>query len=149
MKLNELRPNAKGAVKRRKRVGRGAGSGYGKTSGRGHKGQLARTGSGTRPGFEGGQMPLIRRIPKRGFTNIFSKEYYIINVEDLNMFEDGTTISPELLLSQGLIRRGEIGDGIKVLGDGNIDKTLTVKAHKFSKTAIEKIEAAGGKVEVI
>ncbi|HHV39677.1 MAG TPA: 50S ribosomal protein L15 [Tepidimicrobium sp.] len=149
MKLNELRPNVKGATKKRKRIGRGSGSGYGKTSGRGHKGQLARSGSGTRPGFEGGQMPLIRRIPKRGFTNIFSKGYAIINVEDLNRFEDNTIVTPEALLSEGLVNKGKIKDGIKVLGNGDISKKVTVKAHKFSKTAIEKIEAAGGKVEVI
>ncbi|NLJ98461.1 MAG: 50S ribosomal protein L15 [Tissierellia bacterium] len=149
MKLNELRPNAGGETRKRKRVGRGTSSGHGKTSGRGHDGQKARSGGGVRPGFEGGQMPLIRRIPKRGFTNIFAKEYAIINVEDLNRFEDNTVITPELLIAEGVIKRGRIKDGIKVLGDGDVSKKLTVKAHKFSKTAAEKIEAAGGKVEVI
>ncbi len=149
MKLNDLRPQAGGGTKKRKRVGRGTGSGYGKTSGRGHDGQKSRSGGGVRPGFEGGQMPLIRRMPKRGFTNIFAKEYAIINVEDLNRFEDNTLITPELLISKGMVKRGRVVDGIKVLGDGEINKKLTVKAHKFSKTAAEKIEAAGGKVEVI
>jgi large subunit ribosomal protein L15 len=149
MKLNDLRPQAGGKTIKRKRVGRGTSSGHGKTSGRGHDGQKSRTGGGVRPGFEGGQMPLFRRMPKRGFTNIFAKEYAIINVEDLNRFEDNTVITPELLISEGIIKRGRIIDGIKVLGDGNINKKLTVKAHKFSKTAAEKIEAAGGKVEVI
>lgn len=149
MKLNELRPNAGGETRKRKRVGRGMSSGHGKTSGRGHDGQNARTGGGVRPGFEGGQMPLIRRMPKRGFANIFSKEYAIINVEDLNRFEEDTVITPELLIAEGVIKRGRVKDGIKVLGDGDIGKKMTVKAHKFSKTAAEKIEAAGGKVEVI
>jgi large subunit ribosomal protein L15 len=149
MKLNDLRPQVGGGVKKSKRVGRGTGSGHGKTSGRGHDGQNSRTGGGVRPGFEGGQMPLVRRMPKRGFTNIFAKEYAIINVEDLNRFEDNTVITPELLINQGIIKRGKTIDGIKVLGDGDINKKLTVKAHKFSKTAAEKIEAAGGKVEVI
>ena len=149
MKLNDLRPQAGGGTKKRKRVGRGTSSGHGKTSGRGHDGQKSRSGGGVRPGFEGGQMPLIRRMPKRGFTNIFAKEYAIINVEDLNRFEDNTLITPELLISKGMIKRGRVVDGIKVLGDGEINKKLTVKAHKFSKTAAEKIEAAGGKVEVI
>ncbi|MCF6465281.1 50S ribosomal protein L15 [Clostridium sp. Cult2] len=149
MKLNDLRPQIGGGTKKRKRVGRGIGSGYGKTSGKGHKGQKSRSGGGVRPGFEGGQMPLIRRLPKRGFTNIFAKEYAIINVEDLNKFEDNTVITPEFLINEGVIKRGKAIDGVKVLGDGDINKKLTVKAHKFSKTAAEKIEAAGGKVEVI
>ena len=149
MKLNDLRPQAGGGTKKRKRVGRGTSSGHGKTSGRGHDGQKSRSGGGVRPGFEGGQMPLIRRIPKRGFTNIFAKEYAIINVEDLNRFEDNTLVTPELLISEGMVKRGKVVDGIKVLGDGDVNKKLTVKAHKFSKTAAEKIEAAGGKVEVI
>ncbi|NLW40368.1 MAG: 50S ribosomal protein L15 [Tissierellia bacterium] len=148
MKLHELRPQD-GGTKKRKRVGRGTSSGYGKTSGRGHKGQKARSGGGVRPGFEGGQMPLIRRLPKRGFTNVFAKEYAIINVEDLNRFEENTVVTPELLIANGVVKRGKAIDGIKVLGDGEINKKLTVKAHKFSKTAAEKIEAAGGKVEVI
>lgn len=149
MKLNDLRPQAGGGTKKRKRVGRGTSSGHGKTSGRGHDGQNARTGGGVRPGFEGGQMPLIRRVPKRGFTNIFAKEYAIINVSDLNQFEENTQITPELLIEEGMVKRGKVIDGIKVLGDGEINKKLTVNAHKFSKTAVEKIEAAGGKVEVI
>ena len=149
MKLNDLRPQAGGKTTKRKRIGRGIGSGHGKTSGRGHDGQKSRTGGGVRPGFEGGQMPLIRRMPKRGFTNIFAKEYAIINVRDLNKFEDNTVITSELLISEGIVKRGKIIDGIKVLGDGDINKKLTVKAHKFSKVAAEKIEAAGGKVEVI
>ena len=149
MKLNDLRPQAGGGTKKRKRVGRGTSSGHGKTSGRGHDGQNSRTGGGVRPGFEGGQMPLIRRVPKRGFTNIFAKEYAIINVSDLNLFEENTQITPELLIEEGMVKRGKVIDGIKVLGDGEINKKLTVNAHKFSKTAVEKIEAAGGKVEVI
>ena len=148
MKLNDLRPQV-GGTKKSKRVGRGTSSGHGKTSGRGHDGQKSRSGGGVRPGFEGGQMPLFRRMPKRGFTNIFAKEYAIINVEDLNRFEDNTVITPELLINEGIIKRARSIDGIKVLGDGDINKKLTVKAHKFSKTAAEKIEAAGGKVEVI
>ena len=149
MKLNDLRPQVGGGTKKRKRVGRGISSGHGKTSGRGHDGQKSRSGGGVRPGFEGGQMPLIRRMPKRGFTNIFAKEYAIINVEELNRFEDNTVITPEFLINEGLVKRGRVIDGIKVLGDGDVNKKLTVKAHKFSKTAAEKIEAAGGKVEVI
>jgi len=147
MKLQNLRPSEGGGSKSTKRLGRGTGSGQGKTAGRGQKGQKSRSGGGVRPGFEGGQMPLYRRMPKRGFTNIFAKEYVIINVSELNRFEDNTVITPEMLLSEGLIKR--INDGVKILGDGEINKKLTVKAHKFSKTAAEKIEAAGGKVEVI
>ena len=143
MKLHELRPNEGGGSKARKRVGRGIGSGLGKTSGRGHKGQNARSGGGVRPGFEGGQLPLFRRLPKRGFTNA------IINIEDLNVFEDDTVVTPELLFEAGLVKKGKAVDGIKVLGNGEITKKLTVKAHKFSKSATEKIEAVGGKVEVI
>ena len=149
MKLHELRPNEGGGSKARKRVGRGIGSGLGKTSGRGHKGQNARSGGGVRPGFEGGQLPLFRRLPKRGFTNIFAKEYAIINIEDLNVFEDDTVVTPELLFEAGLVKKGKAVDGIKVLGNGEITKKLTVKAHKFSKSATEKIETVGGKVEVI
>jgi large subunit ribosomal protein L15 len=149
MKLNELRPNLGGGSKPKKRVGRGIGSGYGKTSGKGHKGQNARSGGGVRPGFEGGQMPLFRRLPKRGFTNIFAKEFAVINIEDLNRFAEDTVVTPELLISEGLVKKAKVKDGIKVLGDGELAKKLTVKAHKFSKTAVEKIEAAGGKVEVI
>ncbi|MBO8158058.1 50S ribosomal protein L15 [Thermosyntropha sp.] len=146
MRLDELKSPA-GANKRPKRVGRGPGSGHGKTSTRGHKGQKARSGGGVRPGFEGGQMPLQRRIPKRGFTNIFKKEYAIVNVKDLNVFEDGTEITPELLISRGLIK--SVKDGVKILGDGELEKKLVVRAHKVSKQAEEKINARGGKVEVI
>ncbi len=146
MKLHEL---GSSQAKRRKRVGRGMSSGYGKTSGKGHKGQKARAGKGVRPGFEGGQMPLYRRMPKRGFTNIFAKEYATINVEDLNRFENDTEVTPELLINEGIIKKGKIKSGIKVLGNGELNKKLIVKAHKFSGTATKKIEAAGGKVEVI
>lgn len=146
MRLHELRP-AQGAKKSPKRIGRGAGSGWGKTAGKGQKGQNSRSGGGVRPGFEGGQMPLYRRLPKRGFTNIFAKEYTCINVDRLNIFEDGTEVTPELLREVGMAKR--VNDGIKILGNGNIEKKLTVKANKISKAAAEKIEAAGGKVEVI
>ncbi|MBU5425670.1 50S ribosomal protein L15 [Tissierella pigra] len=149
MKLNDLRPNAGGGSKPKKRLGRGIGSGLGKTSGKGHKGQNARSGGGVRPGFEGGQMPLFRRIPKRGFTNIFAKEYAIVNIEELNRFEENTVVTPELLFSEGIVKKGKAKDGVKILGDGEISIKLTVQAQKFSKTAAEKIEAAGGKVEVI
>lgn len=147
MKLHELRP-AEGAVKDKKRLGRGTGSGLGKTSGRGHKGQGARSGGGVRVGFEGGQMPLARRLPKRGFTNIFKKQYTLINVETLNRFENGTEITPELLKEMKVISKIE-KDGIKILGEGNLEKSLTVKAQKFTASAKEKIESAGGKSEVI
>ncbi|MEG0308288.1 MAG: 50S ribosomal protein L15 [Clostridium sp.] len=146
MRLHELRP-AEGSKKSPKRIGRGTGSGWGKTAGKGHKGQNSRSGGGTRPGFEGGQMPLYRRLPKRGFTNIFAKEYTCINVDRLNIFEDGTEVTPELLREIGMAKK--VNDGIKILGNGNIEKKLTVKANKISKAAAEKIEAAGGKVEVI
>ena len=146
MKLHDLKP-APGSTKRRKIVGRGRGSGHGTTAGRGGKGQTARTGSGIPPWFEGGQMPLIRRLPKRGFTNIFKKEYAIINLKDLNRFEAGQEITPDLLASAGLIRPRK--DGVKVLADGALTKALTIRAHKFSQSAIAKIEAAGGKVQVI
>ena len=149
MKLNELRPNEGGGSKSRKRLGRGIGSGLGKTSGRGHKGQNARSGGGVRPGFEGGQMPLFRRLPKRGFTNIFAKEFAIVNVEQLNRFDDNTVVTPDLLFEEGLVKKSKATDGIKILGNGEISTKITVQAHKFSKTAAEKIEAAGGKVEVI
>ena len=147
MKLHNLRPNEGGGSKETKRLGRGTGSGQGKTAGRGQNGQNSRSGGGVRPGFEGGQMPLYRRLPKRGFTNIFAKEIAIVNVDVLNRFDDNTVVTPELLLSEGVIKN--VYDGIKILGDGEINKKLTVKAHKFSKSAAEKIEAAGGKVEVI
>ncbi|MBS4535539.1 50S ribosomal protein L15 [Clostridium sp. D2Q-14] len=147
MKLHELRPNKGGSTKPRKRLGRGTATGQGKTSGRGENGQNSRSGGGVRPGFEGGQMPIYRRLPKRGFTNIFAKEYTIINLKDLNRFEDGTEVTPELLKETGVIKK--IQDGVKVLGNGELNKKLTIKAHKFSKSATEKIEAVGGKVEVI
>ena len=146
MKLHDLKP-AEGSVKTPLRKGRGTGSGLWKTAGRGHKGQKARSGGGVRPGFEGGQMPLSRRLPKRGFTNIFAKVYSLVNVSDLEVFEDGTVVTPELLKNTGLVRK--LNDGIKVLGDGNLTKKLTVQAHKFSQSAKEKIEASGGKAEVI
>lgn len=147
MKLHDLKPSEGAKSRSPKRVGRGYGSGLGKTSGKGHKGQKARSGGGVRPGFEGGQMPLYRRLPKRGFTNIFATKYSIINIVDLNRFDENTVVTPELLLEEGLIKK--LNDGVKILGDGDLDKKLTVKAHKFSKSAAEKIEAAGGKVEVI
>ncbi len=149
MKLNNLRPNEGGAVKAKKRLGRGIGSGLGKTSGKGHKGQNARAGKGTRVGFEGGQTPLFQRLPKRGFTNVFKKQFAEINVSDLARFEADTVVTPELLFSEGLVKKGKAIDGVKVLGNGELEVKLTVKANKFSKTAAEKIEAAGGKVEVI
>ncbi|EAF0329313.1 50S ribosomal protein L15 [Listeria monocytogenes] len=146
MKLHELKPS-EGSRKERNRVGRGTGSGNGKTSGRGHKGQKARSGGGVRLGFEGGQLPLFRRIPKRGFTNINRKEFAIVNLDVLNRFEDGTEVTPELLVETGIIRNEK--SGIKILSIGNIEKKLTVKANKFSAAAKEAIEAAGGKTEVI
>jgi len=145
MKLNELKP-AVGAKKAPKRVGRGCGSGIGKTSARGMNGQKSRSGGGVRPGFEGGQMPLARRLPKRGFTNIFAKEYAQVNVEALNVFEDGTVIDAALLREKRIIRN--LCDGLKVLGNGELTKKLTVKADKFTKSAEEKIVAAGGTIEV-
>ncbi|AFV02895.1 MULTISPECIES: 50S ribosomal protein L15 [Dehalobacter] len=146
MKLHELKP-AEGSTKSRKRVGRGNGSGLGNTAGRGSKGQKARSGGGVRPGFEGGQMPITRRLPKRGFTNNFRKEYEVINVSDLEeRFENGEEVTIEALFETGLINK--VKDGVKVLGDGELTKSLTVKVHKVSKTAAEKITAAGGKVEV-
>ncbi|EHO5108614.1 50S ribosomal protein L15 [Listeria monocytogenes] len=146
MKLHELKPS-EGSRKERNRFGRGTGSGNGKTSGRGHKGQKARSGGGVRLGFEGGQLPLFRRIPKRGFTNINRKEFAIVNLDVLNRFEDGTEVTPELLVETGIIRNEK--SGIKILSNGNIEKKLTVKANKFSAAAKEAIEAAGGKTEVI
>ena len=146
MKLHELRA-VPGATKAPKRKGRGTATGQGKTAGRGMNGQKSRSGGGVRPGFEGGQMPLYRRIPKRGFTNIWRTEYTVLNVEDLNRFEEGTAVTPELIKEAGMAK--QVKDGIKILGNGNIEKNLTVQAHKFSKTAVEKIEAAGGKAEVI
>ncbi|MDV2686675.1 50S ribosomal protein L15 [Alkalihalophilus lindianensis] len=146
MKLHELKP-AEGSRKVRNRVGRGIGSGNGKTSGRGHKGQNARSGGGVRPGFEGGQNPLYRRLPKRGFTNPTRKEFTVINLETLNRFDAGTEVTPELLIESGTVKNVKIG--IKILGNGKLEKNLTVKAHKFSASAVEAIEAAGGKTEVI
>lgn len=136
-----------GARKNRKRLGRGHGSGTGKTAGKGHKGQNARSGGGVRLGFEGGQTPLARRLPKRGFTNFNRKEYAIVNVASLNKFDDGVEVTPELLIETGLVRKELYG--IKVLGDGELEKKLTVKANKFSKSAVAVIEKAGGKAEVI
>ncbi|MGB9867167.1 MAG: 50S ribosomal protein L15 [Bacillota bacterium] len=146
MRLHDLRPNP-GAKKEARRLGMGLGSGWGKTAGRGHKGQKARSGGGKGPGFEGGQMPLARRIPKRGFVNIFKKEWAVVNVGDLNVFEDGTEVTPQLLEELGMVK-GRY-DGIRVLGDGELKRRLVVKAHRFSSSATAKIEAAGGKAEVI
>ena len=146
MKLHELSP-AEGSVKPAWRKGRGPGSGNGKTAGKGHKGQNARSGGGVRPGFEGGQIPLYRKLPKRGFNNKFAKHYAIVNVSDLNAFNDGDTINLAALMEAGLVTKAL--DGLKVLGNGEITKKLTVEAKIFSATAKEKIEAAGGKTEVI
>jgi large subunit ribosomal protein L15 len=146
MKLHELKP-AEGSRKERKRLGRGIGSGQGKTAGKGHKGQNARSGGGVRPGFEGGQTPLFRRLPKRGFTNINRKEYAVVNLDALNVFEDGTEVTPELLIETGLVKK-ELA-GVKILAKGSLEKKLTVKAHKFSSAAEEAIKAAGGQTEVI
>ena len=146
MKLHELSPS-EGSKKKAFRVGRGHGSGNGKTSGKGQKGQKARSGGGVRPGFEGGQMPIYRRLPKRGFTNIFAKKYTSINVEALNKFDNGTEITAEVLKENGVIKK--INDGIVVLGRGDLNKKVTIKAKRFSKSAEEKISAAGGKAEVI
>ncbi|MDR7080469.1 large subunit ribosomal protein L15 [Neobacillus niacini] len=146
MKLHELKP-AEGSRKERKRLGRGIGSGQGKTAGKGHKGQNARSGGGVRLGFEGGQTPLFRRLPKRGFTNINRKEYAIVNLDVLNQFEEGTEVTPELLIETGVVKNEKAG--IKILAKGNVEKKLTVKAHKFSSTAKEAIEAVGGTTEVI
>ncbi len=146
MELQKLRP-AFGAKKEAKRVGRGHGSGNGKTAGKGHKGQNARSGGGVRPGFEGGQMPLQRRIPKRGFNNIFAKKVAAVNVCDLDVFENGATVGANELIESGLIKRKF--DKIKIIGNGEITKNLTVKANLFSKSAMEKIQAAGGKAEVV
>jgi len=147
MKLHTLAP-AEGATKERKRLGRGVGSGTGKTSGKGHKGQNARSGGGVRPGFEGGQLPLFRRLPKRGFSNAnFKVRYAVINLSDLNRFEDGAVVTPEILKEMGLVKNQL--DGIKVLGNGTLEKKVNVKAHKFSSVAKEQIEKMGGKAEVI
>lgn len=146
MKLHELKSN-EGTRTRRKRVGRGMSSGFGKTSGRGQGGQNARSGGGTRPGFEGGQTPLFQRLPKRGFTNINKKDYALVNLDKLNLFDEGTEVTPELLLETGVISK--LKSGVKILGKGTIDKKLTVKAHKFSNAAREAIDTAGGNTEVI
>ncbi|HEY8423021.1 MAG TPA: 50S ribosomal protein L15 [Thermoclostridium sp.] len=145
MTLSELRPSVPRKLPKRK--GRGQGTGNGKTAGRGHKGQNARSGGGVRPGFEGGQMPLYRRVPKRGFNNIFGKTYTEVKLSDLERFDDGTVVNAELLLNEGIIKK--INDGIVVLGSGDISKKLTVQAARFTKSAQQKIEAAGGKVEVV
>ncbi|BCR04061.1 50S ribosomal protein L15 [Desulfuromonas versatilis] len=146
MDLSNLKP-AIGSTKNRKRIGRGAGSGIGKTAGKGHKGQNARSGGGVKAGFEGGQMPLQRRLPKRGFKSLDKKVYALVNLRDLELFEAGTVVDVAALGQAGLVKK--IHDGVKVLGDGELTKALTVKAHKFSQSAVEKIEAAGGKAEVI
>ena len=146
MKLFELSP-ADGSVKDVKRIGRGHGSGNGKTAGKGHKGQNARSGGGVRPGFEGGQMPMTRRIPKRGFNNIFATKYSTVNVSDLDKFVDGTVVDAELLAASGLVKN--TANGVKILGNGELTKNLTVKASAFSASAKEKIEEAGGKAEVM
>ena len=146
MKLHELAPAA-GSKKTRTRVGRGLGSGLGKTSGRGQKGQNSRSGGGVRTGFEGGQMPLYRRLPKRGFKNIFALQYAEVNVSQLNRFEDGATVDPVALIEAGILKN--VRDGIRILGNGTLKRKLTVIANGFTKSAVEKIEAAGGKVEVI
>lgn len=146
MKLHELKP-AEGSRSSRKRIGRGIGSGTGKTAGKGHKGQNARSGGGVRPGFEGGQNPLFRRLPKRGFTNINRKDYAVVNLDVLNRFDEGTEITPALLIESGVVSNER--SGIKILGNGSLEKKLNVKAHKFSGSAKEAIEAAGGQTEVL
>lgn len=146
MKLHELKP-APGSKQEPKRKGRGIGSGNGKTAGKGHKGQNARSGGGVRPGFEGGQNPLYRRVPKRGFNNPFRKEYAIVNLDELNSFAAGSEVTPEILKEKGIVKNSL--SGIKILGNGEIKVQLTVKANKFSQSAVEKIQAAGGKTEVI
>jgi len=146
MRLNNLFP-APQSIKKRKRVGRGCSSGHGFTSGRGSKGQNARAGGGVKASFEGGQMPLYRRIPKRGFKNIFKKDYNIVNIEKLNMFNDGEIVSSKELISKGVIKK--VGDGIKILAKGSLIKKLTIKANKFSQKAVKEIESAGGKIEVV
>lgn len=146
MKLHELKP-AEGSRRNRKRLGRGIGSGTGKTAGKGHKGQKARSGGGVRLGFEGGQIPLFQRLPKRGFTNINRKDYAIVNLDTLNRFEEGTEVTPELLIETGVVSNAK--SGIKILGNGTLEKKITVKANKFSASAKEAIEKAGGQTEVV
>ncbi len=148
MKLHDLAP-VEGSNKETKRVGRGHGSGWGKTAGKGHKGQNARSGGGVKPGFEGGQTKLARRIPKRGFNNIFAAKYTAINVSDLEKFVDGTTVDTELLIAAGIVKKADATNGIKVLGNGELTKKLTVKAAAYSASAKEKIEKAGGEAEVV
>ena len=147
MKIHELSPTPNSKTDR-KRLGRGTGSGIGKTSGKGQKGQNSRSGGGVRLGFEGGQMPLIRRLPKRGFTNLFKKQYAVVNLDDLSVFEEGTVVTEELLLEKGIIRK-KAPYGVKVLGEGDLIVALTVKANAFSESATTKIQASGGTVEVI
>jgi large subunit ribosomal protein L15 len=144
--INKLSP-PKGANRKNKRVGRGMGSGHGKTAARGYKGQLSRSGTSVRPGFEGGQMPLHRRLPKRGFNNVFRKEYAIVNLEALSGFRSGSKVDPDVLRERGIVKK--LRAGLKVLGDGELKHPLTVRAHKFSKSAKEKIESAGGTIEII
>ena len=146
MKLNNLCPAPK-SVKKRKRVGRGCGSGHGSTSCRGSNGQNSRSGGGVRPGFEGGQMPLYRRVPKRGFTNVFKKDYSIVNIGQLNVFEDGDVVDQKELIDKGIIKK--VGYGVKILANGELNKKLTIKASKFSQKAISKIELVDGKIEVV
>ncbi len=146
MKLHDMKP-AEGSRKKRKRVGRGMSSGMGKTSSRGHDGQNSRSGGGVRLGFEGGQIPLFQRLPKRGFTNINRKEYAIVNLDTLNRFDEGTEVSPELLIETGIVSNAK--SGIKILGNGTLEKKITVRAHKFSTSAKEAIEKAGGQTEVV
>jgi large subunit ribosomal protein L15 len=144
--INTLAP-ARGASHKKKRVGRGIGSGHSKTATRGYKGQLSRSGTSVRPGFEGGQMPLHRRLPKRGFTNVFRKEYAIVNLERLASFEPGTRVDPDFLVAKGIVKN--LRDGVKILGDGELKGALHVRAHKVSKSAVEKIQKAGGTIEII
>ncbi len=146
LSINTLKP-APGANRKNKRVGRGIGSGHGKTAARGYNGQMSRAGASIRPGFEGGQMPLYRRLPKRGFHNIFRKEYAVVNLETLAEFEAGSVVDPEILKSKGIVKK--LQDGLKILGVGELPHALTVRAHKFSKSAEEKIKKAGGTIEVI
>ena len=146
MKLNNLYPAPK-SVKKRKRVGRGCGSGHGKTSCRGSKGQNSRSGGGVRPGFEGGQMPLYRRVPKRGFTSVFKKNYSIVNIGRLDIFKDGDVVTQKELIDKGIIKK--LGYGVKILAKGALNKKLTIKANKFSQKAISEIESVGGKIEVV
>lgn len=146
MKIHELSP-APGSKKSRTRLGRGLGSGLGKTSGKGHKGQKARSGGGVRPGFEGGQKPLYLRLPKRGFKNIFAKDFVAINISELNRFDNGAVVDPVQLVEAGVLKN--VRDGVRILGNGELQKSVTVRAHGFTKSAVQKIEAAGGKVEVI